>query len=218
MIKVTKLSSQKKDSSRVNLYIDEEFFCGLSLDSAAKFNIYEGKELSIEELDEIIFEELKTRFSERALSYISRAIKTEFQLRRYLKTLSIKKKGSWYNEIEKEKLEKIFNEVIAKLEEYGYIDDEEFAEQFILSRIKNKPRGKIILVSELMSKGVESEIAKKKVDELVEDEYEILKKIYEKKYKWHTITIKDSKKIDFLKRKGFSWDLINKLIQDESEK
>ena len=200
------------------MYIDQEFFCGLSLDAVSKFNIYDGKELDPVELENILFEELKARFSQRALSYISRAIKTEFQLRRYLRTLSIKKKGSWYQDIDKEQLETIFNEVVEKLNEYGYINDEEFAEQFVLSRIKNKPKGKIILVSELMSKGVNKEIARKKVDELVEDEFEVLKRTYKKKFKEEHITIRDRKKIDFLKRKGFSWDLIEKLIKNESEK
>jgi regulatory protein len=217
-MKVTKLSSQKKDSSRVNVYIDEEFFCGLSLDLVAKFNLYDDKEVDVKELDEILFEELKARFSQRALSYVSKTLKTEFQLRRYLKTLSFKKKGSWYNDIDKAKLEEIFNEAIKKLDEYGYINDEEFAEQFILSRIKNRPRGKMVLVSELMSKGVDKELARKKVEELVEDEYEVLERTYRKKFNEEKITIRDRKKIDYLKRKGFSWDLIKKLIDNESSK
>jgi regulatory protein len=217
-MKVTKLSSQKKDSSRVNVYIDEEFFCGLSLDLVAKFNLYDDKEVDVKELDEILFEELKARFSQRALSYVSKTLKTEFQLRRYLKTLSFKKKGSWYNDIDKAKLEEIFNEAIKKLDEYGYINDEEFAEQFILSRIKNRPRGKMVLVSELMSKGVDKELARKKVEELVEDEYEVLERTYRKKFNEEKITIRDRKKIDYLKRKGFSWDLIKKLIDNESGK
>jgi regulatory protein len=217
-MKITKLSSQKKDRSRVNLYIEEEFFCGLSLDLVAKFNLYVGKELVEKELEQILQEELKERFFQRAMSYISRSIKTEFQLRRYLRTLAIKKKGVWFKEIEKDKLEEIFNEAIAKLKEYGYLDDEEFTYHFILSRIRNKPRGKSMLISELISKGVDQEIARRKVDELVEDEYDVLKRVFLKKYKGEKITIRDNKKIDFLKRKGFSWDLIKQLIDDESAK
>jgi regulatory protein len=217
-MKVTKLSSQKKDSSRVNLYIDGEFFCGLSLDCIAKFNIYLGKKIEEKELELILLDELKSRFSQRAMSYISRTIKTEFQLRRYLKTLSIKKKGIWYNDISKEQLEEIFNEVVDKLKEYDYLNDEEFAHHFVLSRIKNKPRGKSVLISELMSKGVDKEIALRKVDQLVEDEYDILKRVYNKRFKGEKITIRDNKKIDFLKRKGFNWDLIKKLLEDESRK
>jgi regulatory protein len=217
-MKVTQLSSQKKNPSRVNLYIDDEFFCGLSLDAVAKFGIYQGREIEESELEEILMDELKSRFLQRAMSYISRGIKTEFQMRRYLKTLSIKKKGSWFVDIRDDQLQEIFDEVINKLKEYGYLDDEEFAFQFISSRIKNRPRGKRVLILELMSKGVNKELAEKKVNELVEDEYDVLTRVYEKKYKGDKITIRDNKKIDFLKRKGFDWDLIKRLIEDESEK
>jgi regulatory protein len=216
-MKVTQLSSQKKNPSRVNLYIDDEFFCGLSLDAVAKFGIYQGREIEESELEEILMDELKSRFLQRAMSYISRGIKTEFQMRRYLKTLSIKKKGSWFVDIRDDQLQEIFDEVINKLKEYGYLDDEEFAFQFISSRIKNRPRGKRVLILELMSKGVNKELAEKKVNELVEDEYDVLTRVYEKKYKGDKITIRDNKKIDFLKRKGFDWDLIKRLIEDESE-
>jgi regulatory protein len=215
-MKITKLSSQKRDPNRVNMYIDEEFFCGVSLDGVAKFNLYQGKELDEEILEEILFEELKSRFSQRAMNYISRAIKTEFQLRTYLRNLAYKKKGKWFVDISKEQIELIVNETISKLKEYGYIDDSEFAEQFVLSRIKNKPRGKSILVSELMSKGVNRDLAKEKVEELVEDEYDILKRTYIKKYGNEKLKNEDQKKINFLKRKGFSWDLINEFIIDES--
>ena len=214
-MKVTKLSSQKKDSSRVNIYIDDEFFCGLSLDSVAKFNLYVGAELNDEELKEILNNELLNRFTQRAMSYISRSLRTEFQLRRYLKDLSIKKKNDWYSEIEKEELEKITDAVISKLGEYGYIDDAMFAEQFVLSRVKNKPRGKMILISELVSKGVSKDMATEKVNEIVEDEYSVLSRVYTKKFKNEKISLQDRKKIDFLRRKGFNWNLIERFINNE---
>ena len=215
-MRVTQLSSQKKNPSRVNLYIDNEFFCGLSLDAVAKFGIYQGKEIEEKELEKILVSELKNRFLQRAMSYISRGIKTEFQMRRYLKTLSIKKKGSWFENIRDDQLQEILDEVMNKLKEYDYLDDEEFASQFISSRIKNKPRGKRVLVSELISNGVNKDLAERKVDELVEDEYDVLRRVYEKKYKEERFTIRDNKKIDFLKRKGFDWDLIKRLIENES--
>jgi regulatory protein len=214
-MKVTKLVSQKRDPDRVNMYIDEEFFCGISLDGIAKFNIYLGKELEESDLEEILFEELKNRFFQRAINYISRAIKTEVQLKRYLKELSFKKKGKWFTDISKESLEEIINDTAERLKEYNYLNDEVFAEEFLQSRMKNRPRGKSVLLSELISKGVNAELAKEKVEELVEDEYAILKRIYEKKYGDENMSIQDSKKIDFLRRKGFSWDLINEFLNNE---
>lgn len=214
-MKVTKLVSQKRDPDRVNMYIDEEFYCGISLDGIAKFNIYLGKELEESDLEEILFEELKNRFFQRAIDYISRAIKTEVQLKRYLKELSFKKKGKWFTDISKESLEEIINDTAERLKEYNYLNDEVFAEEFLQSRMKNRPRGKSVLLSELISKGVNAELAKEKVEELVEDEYAILKRIYEKKYGDENMFIQDSKKIDFLRRKGFSWDLINEFLNNE---
>ncbi|MFA5633859.1 MAG: RecX family transcriptional regulator [Candidatus Dojkabacteria bacterium] len=214
-MKITKLVSQRRDPNRVNMYIDEKFFCGLSLDNVARFGIYVGKDLSDEDLENILFEELKSRFFQRAMNYISRSIKTEFQITRYLKNLSFKKKGEWYTDISNENLESIIELTVKKLKEYGYIDDEEFAQQFIQSRIKNKPRGKLILQSELMSKGVELNLAREKVEELVEDEYDMLRRIYLKKYGNEKMNLSDNKKIDFLRRKGFNWDLINQFINNE---
>lgn len=214
-MKVTKLVSQKRDPDRVNMYIDEEFFCGISLDGIAKFNIYLGKELEESDLEEILFEELKNRFFQRATNYISRAIKTEVQLKRYLRELSFKKKGKWFTDVSKESLEEIINDTAERLKEYNYLNDEVFAEEFLQSRIKNRPRGKAVLLSELISKGVNAELAKEKVEELVEDEYVMLKRIYEKKYGNENMSIQDSKKIDFLRRKGFSWDLINEFLNNE---
>lgn len=214
-MKVTKLKTQKKDPSRVNMYIDEEFVCGVSLNCVAEFNLYPGKDITNEEVLQIQKKEIYNRFLSRAMGYLSRTIRTEYQIRRYLKDLSFKKKGLWYTDISKEEFEKTFNEIIEKIKSYGYIDDAKYAEQFILSRTKNKPRGKSILISELMSKGVSKEIAFEKVEEMVEDEYEVLDHLYRKKYKEEVLNRTDRKKINYLQRKGFSWDLIERYMNNE---
>ncbi|HPQ79895.1 MAG TPA: RecX family transcriptional regulator, partial [Candidatus Dojkabacteria bacterium] len=82
----------------------------------------------------------------------------------------------------------------------------------------NKPRGKYIIVSELISKGINKDLAEQTVDELIKDEYDILKRVFQKKYGESKLLKEDRKKIDFLLRKGFDWDLIERLIKNESEK
>ena len=42
-------------------------------------------------------------------------------------------------------------------------------------------------------------------------------RVFEKKYGECKLSKKDRKKIDFLHRKGFDWDLIERLINNESE-
>lgn len=213
---ITKLEQQKRNSSRLNLYIDEEFVAGISSNTLAKFNLYKGKEITEKVLKELLYEEVKRRFSDRAINYLARAPKTEFKIRQYLRDLQYKKKGKWFDKNANIDFEKIFDEIVEKLKEMSLLDDQEYARLFVSSRIKNRPRGKFVLVSELLSKGVNKEIAIKVTDELIEDEYDILKKTYYKRYKEEDFDIADRKKIAYLQRKGFSYDLIKKFAKSES--
>lgn len=212
---VSKLEYQKRDPNRVNLFIDGKFFCGISLDTLAKESLYEGLEIGEADLNRILEMEITNRFLSRAMEYIARSPKTEFQMFKYLKELKFKKKGIWYKEDLDIEWEKLFNMIVEKLKKYKYIDDENFARLFVSSRLKNKPRGKSVLIGELLSKGVSKDIAELVCNEEILDEYELLKTAFEKKYRGKKFDYKDSKMVNFLLRKGFSWDLIQRLKNDD---
>ena len=214
---VSKLEYQKRDPNRVNLFIEGKFFCGISLDTLAKEALYEGLNIEEETLDRIIKEELRTRFLSRVLEYISKSPKTEFQIKRYLNELKFKKKDSWYKRDIVIDWEGMFNDILGKLKGLKYIDDENYARMFVQSRMRVKPRGKSVLISELISKGVSKDIAQMVCDEEIEDEYELLRKTFRKKYKERKLDKNDNKMISYLYRKGFSWDLIERLSNDDNE-
>lgn len=215
-MKVTKLEYQKKDPSRVNLYIDEGFFCGISLNTLAKENLYEGMDIVSQDLDRIALEDLKERFLTRATDYLLRSPKSEFQIYRYLKNLAYKKKDVWYKKDISLNWDMFFDEIVEKLKSYKYIDDENFARMFVQSRVKNRPRGKIVLVGELMSKGISKDIAQKVCEEEVVDEEQLLKDTFEKKYRGEKFDLNNRKMVNFLLRKGFNWDLIRKFSNNDS--
>lgn len=216
-MRVTKIEYQKKDPNRVNLYIDEQFFCGISLDTLASENLYEGLDIEQEVIDRILERDLKSRFLMRVTEYLSRSPKTEFQVFKYLKELRYKKRESWFKEDVDIDWEKLFNEIVNKLKEYKYIDDREFAKSFVSSRLRNKPRGKSVLISELISKGVSKDIAQEVCNENITDELDLIRKTFEKKYRNQTFDISNQKMIAYLFRKGFSWDLIEQFSQYEPE-
>lgn len=216
-MRVTKIEYQKKDPNRVNLYIDEQFFCGISLDTLASENLYEGLDIEQEVIDRILERDLKSRFLMRVTEYLSRSPKTEFQVFKYLKELKYKKRESWFKEDVDIDWEKLFNEIVNKLKEYKYIDDREFAKSFVSSRLRNKPRGKSVLISELISKGVSKDIAQEVCNENITDELDLIRKTFEKKYRNQTFDISNQKMIAYLFRKGFSWDLIEQFSQYEPE-
>ena len=213
---VSKIEYQKRDPNRVNLYIDGDFFCGISLDTLASENLYEGLDISEEVLDRLLQRDLKSRFLTRVSEYLSHSPKTEFQVYRYLKNLKFKKKNTWFKEDINIDWDKFFDEIVSKLREYKYIDDESFARSFVQSRMRNKPRGRSVLIGELMAKGVSKEIAETVCGEEIVDELELLKSTFEKKYRGKSFDIKDSKMVNFLQRKGFSWDLIERFNRDDT--
>lgn len=216
-MKVTKIEYQKKDPNRVNLYIDEQFFCGISLDTLASENLFEGLEIDQEVIDRMLERDLKSRFLIRVTDFLSHSPKTEFQVFKYLKELKYKKKDNWFKEDVNIDWEKLFNEIVRKLKEYRYIDDREYAKSFVSSRLRNKPRGKSVLISELISKGVSKDIAQEVCDEGIISEIDLLKKTFEKKYRNQIFDINNQKMVGFLFRKGFSWDLIEQFSQYEPE-
>ena len=154
----------------------------------------------------------------RAVEYLSHTIKTEFQVRQYLKNLKFKKKDVWFNENIQLDWDLLFEQIIDSLKKYKYIDDEEFAHAFVQSRLNVKPRGKSVLISELLSKGVSKEIAQRVCDQEITDELDVLRNAFRKRFKDEKFNIRNQKMVGYLLRKGFSWDLIEQFERNESEK
>ncbi len=200
MFKVLKLESLKSD--QILLCLDDDNSFEINLDTIAKFNIYEGKELTQEELDEIVEYSLVKELKIKSVSYISYSPRTEYQVRSFLKKLCIKKNKEDFD----------IENIIEELKEFKYINDLEFAKIFIKSRLKNKPKPKFVLKSELISKGIDKELSNELVEKYSPDDFETILKLYEKKYKNEIFDISDKKKISFFQRKGYSWDDIKKLI------
>ena len=75
--------------------------------------------------------------------------------------------------------------VIKKLKEQKYLDDEKFAEAWIIDRINLQPRGSFIINKELKEKKIASEIIERKMSELLpfEKELEMAERLFDKKIK-----------------------------------
>ncbi|MCK9368558.1 RecX family transcriptional regulator [Candidatus Dojkabacteria bacterium] len=206
---ITNIGLQKKDNGRFNLEVDGRFICSISATTLAIYTLYKGKEISEEKLNEISKKEIENRFFDRSLNLVSASPKTKRQVLIYLQQLAYKKKGLWFEE--GLDLENVFEKILEKLEKYKYIDDKEYAKLFVESRLKNRPRGKQVLISELIGKGVDVNIAKEVVDTLVVDTHVLIIKAFKKRFRDTGFNIKNRKHVDFLLRKGFDWDDICKI-------
>ena len=83
-MKITKLTTQERNVERVNMFLDNVFACGLSLNTVAKFNLYVGKDINEQEYAEILHHDLTERVFNRAVTYLTKSVKSEEQIRTYL--------------------------------------------------------------------------------------------------------------------------------------
>ena len=141
MNEITAITPQVKDKTRCNIYIDGRFCCGLTLETVVKNRLKVGKIVSESQLADMQLESEKNTALNKALSFLSATRKTEREVRAYLA-----KKGY---------LPVVSDYVVAKLQEYGFINDGEYAEAYTESAAKRKGGRRIRI--ELKNKGLSDE-------------------------------------------------------------
>jgi len=152
----------------------------------------------------------------KALSYAYRLFKYRPRSR---KELQERLKLQGYNTA-------IIDRVIHEFEQQGLIDDKCFARLWALTRIQGKPSSLTNIKGELLLKGIDSQIIDDTLGQLKKDfnEYEIAKSLATKKLRSHTNLYKKAKDkvgvgrkkrlFDYLKRRGFSFDVIYKVLDE----
>lgn len=109
--------------------------------------------------------------------------------------------------------DEIVDSVIEKLKEYRYLDDEQFAREFAVSKLRQKPQGKRRLQQTLSQKKLDKETVNSAIesafDKLPEEKLIVVAIEKRMRIKGKPKTRAESKKYyDHLLRLGFSFDLI----------
>lgn len=189
MGKITDIQKQKRNRTRVSIFIDDEFVCGLDEVAVASARLKIGDYITADELKRVMeSSELNSAF-ERAVGYLSLAPRAKKEIYKYLADKGYDKG--------------VIDKTIDKLCAYHYIDDYLYAQSYIKS--KSKKYGAFRLGAELRQKGIEQAV----IDELLEDAPEDgIIDIAQKYLKTHKSADKQKLK-RFLAGRGFSWDSIN---------
>jgi regulatory protein len=115
--------------------------------------------------------------------------------------------------------EGIVDAVIEKLKDYKYLDDEQFARDLALSRLRQKPQGRRRLQQTMSQKKLDKDTVNDAIenafDKLPEDELIDLAVKKRLRLKGKPETREDIKKFyDHLFRQGFGYDLIREKMSD----
>ena len=159
--------------------------------------------------------------AERVIADVEKA--RERTMNRAVKLLAAKPRS--IGELRERLLEKnwtnaeIVERVIAKLEEYKYLDDRQFASDLAVSKLRQKPQGKRRLLQSLSQK----KLSKENVDSAIKSAFEkipetdLIDRAIEKRLrlKGKPETLEDKKKFfDHLLRQGFDFGLIRERMNE----
>ena len=139
-------------------------------------------------------------------------------LSKALKYLAIKPRSR--KELKDKLKEKKFSQdmienALRKVDDFGYLDDEDCAKSFLELK-KSMGKGKIFIARELKRKGVDEEIIKGVLSRFYSetDEHEIAKTLAQKKFpNYPELKPRETIKLkNLLFQRGFSWEIIDKFL------
>jgi regulatory protein len=204
-MKITRLKRGVRNAQKIAIYVDSKYTFSVLESILVDENLYIDKEITPEDLDRIkdLSESLELKV--KIINLISRRPRSEREIQQYLSKQKIK--------VNTEKLINI-------LKNEGYIDDKKFANWWIDQRVAFKNRSINQIKSELLGKGISNDIIENTIGEadMSDNEISSIKLLAEKKqrllmHKNFTTEQMNEKVVQFLLRKGFRWELIQKALE-----
>jgi regulatory protein len=202
---ITSIEEQKK-KGRYNIFLDGVYAFGLYRETIYHFGLRAKDKLDEKRIEELIsYDEINfgKKVAYRFLNFKPRSEKE----------VKSKLKG---HKLSDDSIDKI----IDSLKEFKFINDEQYAKMYIESKVSLKPEGRRSLKIRLAQKGIGKETSEKTVEENYTEETEFQKARelvikYQKKVKAKTPLEKKQKCYKHLLSKGFSYDLINRVLKIE---
>lgn len=198
---ITKIEAQKKNTDRVNIYINNEFFMSVFTELIYTFNLKKGMKIDSENLKSLIDNDMYIKAKNKALNILSKADQSE---KRIKEKLSL--------EFEETTIEKVLN----FLKNNKFIDDKLLAQKIVNTNINLNKYGKNKIKQNLYNKGLDYEDISNAISNInpnveFENAMHLAKKRYER------IKNDDKRKIyqkisQHLAYKGFSYDTIKSVL------
>lgn len=197
-MKITKVELQKNDKTRFSLFSDGEYIMSVSAENLAPFG-YGEFEISDEDLDRLKEKENINKTYKMATRYVSRAMKTEKEVRDYLYRKKVDPN--------------IFDEIIDYLKDLGLLDDERYLEIYLEDRYNFSTDGPRKIIHKLIKKGFKKSDITPHLEKYKEQELENLKKTIETRLARRKNEDKN-KLIRYLMNKGYEYSMISSVIGD----
>lgn len=208
MAKITRITTQKKNKHRYNIFLDhgqgEKFGFGVDEEVLIEHHLRKGLELDETMIQLLLKQDTYHQSYAQVIRYLGYRMRTKKEVRDYL----VKK------EVDEEHIAKI----VQKLIERKLVDDQEFATLFVQTRIQTTTKGPGMVKRELMEKGVSERIANEAVTKYdYHIQYKKAHKIAEKRMKRsskHSFRKQQEQLQVALLRNGFTQEIIRDVLEN----
>jgi len=195
---ITKITEQAKNPDRVNIYIDDQFYAGISKLVAIQLGLKAGLPLNPEMANQLEQLESTKNVWDYSLRSLARAPKTERQLRRRLAD----KFG-----------EEPAQATLQKLKNDGLIDDRKLAESLVGRHLRQEDKSRLEILAELKVKGIPESFIPEALA-LLDDEYELRTATRLAAIKGRSQKADVNKIGQYLARKGFGYAVIKMAVKE----
>ena len=186
----------QKNGKRVNIYLDDKFGFGIDLENYVVLGLKVDQEYSQEKIEEIIKKAELQKTLDKLLRFATLRPRSQKEIKDYLKRKKVH--------------ESLTEELFNRLKRLELVNDTAFAKWWVEQRLQFKSKSKRELEFELRNKGIDKEIVAEVLAESGVDDVKAAKKLLAR-YPSKT----RQQKIDYLARKGFAWEVIDRIVSKE---
>jgi regulatory protein len=195
---VTALKFQKRNKERVSVFLDGKYAFGLTAVEAAR--LHRGQVLSDSEIAALKIQDEENRAFDRAFNYLSYRPRSRVEVKRYLRGKGLD--------------EEVVADVLLRLEQAKYVDDETFARFWVENREQFRPRSRRALRYELRQKGVSNAIIDRVLSS-VDDEAAAWRAVEGRLGRWADLPSDRFRKkvMGHLSRRGFDYSTVSLTVK-----
>lgn len=197
--KITKLEIQKKNKERVNVFIDDSFGFGVTLNVALELK--KDQFLSDADIERLRRQDERHKAYDRALFYLGFRARSRTEMERYLQ--------------KKEFSPATIEATLTRLTGEGFLDDAAFAQSWTGSRQRTRPKSRRALRHELRQKGIDRDAIDDALAAVDEDEA-AASALSAKLRQWQHLDEESffKKAMGFLGRRGFSYPVARAAVDE----
>lgn len=204
MPEITKITRQKNNAERYNIYLDNKYAFSVDENVLVQFQLTKGKVLEDWSIDEMIFEDEVRKAFNRALHFLGFRMRSEFEVKKKL--------------LNAEFGEAVVLEAIQKLKTLGFLNDETFSQALLNTQKVSGKKGPKSIRQELQKKGIDRDLQKEVLSSYTEKEQltnavELAEKVIRTERGKTPFQLKQ-KIQDTLLRKGYGFDIIGQAMEE----